>query len=187
MKKIIIAKKEKPHYNKTHDLSYSTRSIARVFTELGERKKAIVEEMEFGALRHIPELNISHKLLRELILSFDLYHEFLDTCYAKVYITSAKIGDALGLNSGGGHFFEKVAYSKLNEQQKEIVDSFKSATLASLTKSVIDMSVKGEKNLLKFKTTFLVFVQKCFLLPTIVSIVSPVHKTHILHVETIRQ
>ncbi|KAL4350161.1 uncharacterized protein DS421_10g298110 [Arachis hypogaea] len=95
MKKITISKKEKPHYNKTHDLRCSTRSIARVFIELSERKKAIVEEMKFGALRHIPELNISHKLLRELILSFDLYHGFLDTCYANVYITSAKIKDAM--------------------------------------------------------------------------------------------
>ncbi|KAL4345125.1 hypothetical protein AHAS_Ahas11G0247100 [Arachis hypogaea] len=64
------------------------------------------------------------------------------------------------------HFPKKVAYNKLNEQQKEIVDNFKGATLASLTKSTIDMSVEREKNLLKFKRTFVVFVQKCFLLPT---------------------
>ncbi|KAL4350162.1 hypothetical protein AHAS_Ahas10G0114400 [Arachis hypogaea] len=66
----------------------------------------------------------------------------------------------------GDHFPEKVAYNKLNEQQKEIIDNFKGATLVSLTKSMIDMSVEGEENLLKFKTTFIVFIHKCFLLPT---------------------
>ncbi|KAL4321737.1 hypothetical protein AHAS_Ahas14G0140400 [Arachis hypogaea] len=70
MKKMTISKMEKPHYN--------------VFAQLSERKKATVEEMGFGALRHIPKLNVSHKLLRELILCFDLYHRFLDTRYGKV-------------------------------------------------------------------------------------------------------
>ncbi|KAL4371953.1 hypothetical protein AHAS_Ahas06G0217300 [Arachis hypogaea] len=83
--------------------------------------------MGFGALRRIPELNVSHKLLRELILCFDLYHGFLDTHYGKIYIIPAKIGDALGLNLGRDHFPKKVTYNKLNEQQKEIVDSFKAA------------------------------------------------------------
>ncbi|RYR54949.1 hypothetical protein Ahy_A06g030203 [Arachis hypogaea] len=109
--------------------------------------------MGFGALRRIPELNVSHKLLRELILCFDLYHGFLDTHYGKIYIIPAKIGDALGLNLGRDHFPKKVTYNKLNEQQKEIVDSFKGAILASMTKFVIDMSVEREENLLKFKMT----------------------------------
>ncbi|RYR72436.1 hypothetical protein Ahy_A02g006655 [Arachis hypogaea] len=56
--------------------------VNRVFTELSEEKKTIVEEMRFDALRHIPKLNVSHKLLRKLILSFDLYHGFLDTRYS---------------------------------------------------------------------------------------------------------
>ncbi|RYR05473.1 hypothetical protein Ahy_B06g085340 [Arachis hypogaea] len=144
---------------KTHDLRCSTRSIARVFTELSEEKKTIVEEMGFGALRRIPELNVSHKLLRELILCFDLYHRFLDTHYGKIYITSAKIGDALGLNSGGDHFPKKVAYNKLNEG--------------------------GE--LAEIQDDFIVFVQKCFLLLTTISIISSVHKPPALHVEIVRQ
>ncbi|KAL4321738.1 hypothetical protein AHAS_Ahas14G0140500 [Arachis hypogaea] len=49
------------------------------------------------------------------------------------------------------------------------------------------MSVEREENLLKFKTTFIIFIQKCFLLPTTVSTVSPVHKPHALYVETVRQ
>ncbi|KAL4390118.1 hypothetical protein AHAS_Ahas03G0113100 [Arachis hypogaea] len=82
---------------------------------------------------------------------------------------------------------EKVEYKKLSEEQKEITDSFKCATLASLTKSVIDMSVEGEENQVKFKRTFVVFVQKCFLLPTTISMVSPIHKPPALHVDTIQR
>ncbi|KAL4365865.1 hypothetical protein AHAS_Ahas07G0148800 [Arachis hypogaea] len=78
-------------------------------------------------------------------------------------------------------------YKKLNEQQKKIIDSFKGATLASLTKSMMEMSVEGEENLLKFKTMFFFFIQKCFLLPTTISIVSPIHKSHVLHVEIVRE
>ncbi|KAL4276917.1 hypothetical protein AHAS_Ahas20G0255100 [Arachis hypogaea] len=187
---------------------------------MSEQKKAIVEEMGFGALRHIPSLNVLHKLSRELILFFDLYKGFLETRYEKICITPTKIRDALGLNSSaiilfsfyiciflsfsyfyinlfilnyfgavaivGANFPEKFEYNKPNEQQKKFIDSFKSATLASLTKSVIEMSVEGEKSLMKFKRTFTVFIQKYFLLPTRISIVSPIHKPPVLHVETVR-
>ncbi|RYQ99166.1 hypothetical protein Ahy_B07g087055 [Arachis hypogaea] len=131
--------------------------------------------MGFGALGHIPELNVSHTLLRELIRCFDVYQECLDTLYGKIYKTLAKIRDALGINFGRDHF----------PKRKEIVDSFKGATLASLTKYVIDMSVEGEENLLKFKRTFVVFIQKCFSLPTTVSTISSVHKPPVLHVEIV--
>ncbi|KAL4299788.1 hypothetical protein AHAS_Ahas17G0135900 [Arachis hypogaea] len=52
--------------------------------------------MGFGALGHIPELNVSHTLLRELIRCFDVYQECLDTLYGKIYKTLAKIRDAGG-------------------------------------------------------------------------------------------
>ncbi|KAL4316497.1 hypothetical protein AHAS_Ahas15G0291000 [Arachis hypogaea] len=105
-------------------------------------KKTIVEKMGFGALAHIPELNISHMFLRELICCFDSYHGCLDTLYSKTYIIHAKIRDALGINFGGIIVFT----------------FYICATLVSLTKSVIDMSVGGEKNWLKFKTTFVIFI-----------------------------
>ncbi|RYQ85698.1 hypothetical protein Ahy_B10g105287 [Arachis hypogaea] len=205
IKKTTVTKKEKPHYNvsiytlnktlflyykyiitycfkslqKTHDLRWQTKLIARVFKGMSEEKKNIVEEMEFGVLPHIPEMNISRKLLKELIRCYDAYNGWLETLYCKIYITPAKIRD--------DRFPQKVEYRKLSEEQKEIIDSFKGATLASLTKSVIDMSVEGEENQMKFKRTFVVFVQKCFLLPTTVSIVSPIQKPLALHVDTVQQ
>ncbi|KAL4288268.1 hypothetical protein AHAS_Ahas19G0269200 [Arachis hypogaea] len=46
---------------------------------MSDDKKAIVEELEFAAIRHIPALNVSHKLLKKLAYSFDLYNNTLDT------------------------------------------------------------------------------------------------------------
>ncbi|RYQ97239.1 hypothetical protein Ahy_B08g093263 [Arachis hypogaea] len=49
------------------------------------------------------------------------------------------------------------------------------------------MSVEGEENRKKFKRTFVVFIQKSFLLPTTVSVVSPIHKPPIFHVDNIQK
>ncbi|RYR43690.1 hypothetical protein Ahy_A08g040099 [Arachis hypogaea] len=88
----------------------------------------------------------------------------------------------------GDNFPEKVVYNKLNKEQKEIVDNFKGVTLASLlTKPVLEISVEGEENLLKFKRTFIIFIQKFFLLPIAISTVSPIHKPVVLHVDTVRE
>ncbi|XLT24127.1 hypothetical protein HN873_055419, partial [Arachis hypogaea] len=78
-----------------------------------------------------------------------------------------------------------VDYNRLNPADKEIIDSFKCVTLVSLTKPILDMSVKGEENRQKFRRTFVIFVQKCFLLSTTVSMASPIHKLPTLRVENI--
>ncbi|RYR47786.1 hypothetical protein Ahy_A07g033752 [Arachis hypogaea] len=49
------------------------------------------------------------------------------------------------------------------------------------------MSVEGEENWQKFKRTFVVFIQNCFLLPTTVSVASPIHKPPIFHVDNIQE
>ncbi|QHO28454.1 uncharacterized protein [Arachis hypogaea] len=153
MKKMMVTKKEKPYYNKNHDLRCQTKAIARVFKEMSQENKNIVEEMRFGGLAHVPEMNVSHKLLRELIRCYDDYHGYFDILYGRIYITPAKIRDALVINYGGDGFSEKVEYNKLTEEQKGTIDNFKGATLASLTKFVLDMSIEEEENRQKFKRT----------------------------------
>ncbi|QHO01267.1 uncharacterized protein DS421_13g413610 [Arachis hypogaea] len=133
---------------------------------MSQKKKDIFKEMGFGALAHIPEMNVSHALLRELIDCYDEYHGCLKTLNGKIYITPAKVAVALGISHGGNRFPKKVDYRKLNEEDKAIFDSLKCVTLVTLTKSVLNMSVEGEENRKKFHRTFFVFVQKCFLLRT---------------------
>ncbi|KAL4316152.1 hypothetical protein AHAS_Ahas15G0256500 [Arachis hypogaea] len=83
MKKMMVIRKQKPRYNKTHDLRCQTKAIARVFKAMSHEKKDIVEEMGFGMLAHVPEMNVSHSLLRELIACYDDYYGYLYTLYGK--------------------------------------------------------------------------------------------------------
>ncbi|RYR49607.1 hypothetical protein Ahy_A07g036125 [Arachis hypogaea] len=46
---------------------------------MSEAKKVIVRDLEFGGLMHIPPINMSHKLLKELANSFNLDKNKLDT------------------------------------------------------------------------------------------------------------
>ncbi|RYQ96408.1 hypothetical protein Ahy_B08g092154 [Arachis hypogaea] len=159
--KTMVTKKEKLHYNKTHDCRCQTKVIAIVFRDMTQEKKDIVEEMGFGAPEHLPEMNVSHALLRELIDRFDEEKGCLKTLQGKIYITP----------------------------QKGIVLLIRLITtnLTQKTRNVLDMSVEGKENRKKFKRTFVVFIQKCFLLPTTVSVASPIHKPPIFHVDNIRE
>ncbi|RYQ96759.1 hypothetical protein Ahy_B08g092630 isoform A [Arachis hypogaea] len=77
-------------------------------SKMGNNKKAIVEELEFAIMRHILALNVSHKLLKELTYSFDLYHSILDTRYNVIKFTPDKIVNALGLNTSSRSLFSPV-------------------------------------------------------------------------------
>ncbi|QHO49358.1 uncharacterized protein [Arachis hypogaea] len=157
--------KEKAHYNKTHYCRCQTRTIATVYRKMSQEKKEIVEQIGFGGLPHVPEMNVSNTMLVELIDRFDIERGCLKTLQGTINITPRKVAAALGINNGENLFPEKVNYSKLNPAENEIFDSVKNISLATLAKNVLDMDVEGEENQKKFKRTFVVFIQKCFLLP----------------------
>ncbi|RYR72831.1 hypothetical protein Ahy_A02g007045 [Arachis hypogaea] len=137
--------------------------------------------MRFGGLAHVSEMNVSNTLLIELLDRFDVERGCLKTLHGTIYITPWKVATALVITNRGNLFPEKVDYKKLNPVDKEIFDSIKNISLATLARNVLDMSVEGEKNWKKFKRTF------CFLLPTTVSVASPIHKPSIFHVDNIRE
>ncbi|RYR25072.1 hypothetical protein Ahy_B02g058705 [Arachis hypogaea] len=105
----------------------------------------------------------------------------------KIYITPQKVAAALGITNGGNRFSDKVDYNNLNPADKKIFDSVKNISFVTLTRNVLDMRVEGEENRKKFKRTFVVFIQKCFLLPTTISVASPIHKPPIFHVDNIQE
>ncbi|KAL4293206.1 hypothetical protein AHAS_Ahas18G0104900 [Arachis hypogaea] len=75
--------KEKAHYNKTHYCRCQTKAISTVYREMSQEKKDIVEEMGFGSLANVPEMNVSNTLLKELLDRFDEEKGCLKTLQGK--------------------------------------------------------------------------------------------------------
>ncbi|MED6171850.1 hypothetical protein PIB30_044636 [Stylosanthes scabra] len=79
-------------------------------------KRALVDEMGFGALSNLPNYYLKHKVMKELINRYDIYDNTIHAIGGKVQITTHKIGNALGLSSKGKAFDEKVSPKELNEE-----------------------------------------------------------------------
>ncbi|RYR14541.1 hypothetical protein Ahy_B04g071139 [Arachis hypogaea] len=129
--------------NQTKDLKCATHLLSDKFRNMTEEKKAIVRDLEFGGLMHIPPLRVHHQLLRELANNFKLGENRLETGYGSFKITPRKIGHALGINATGNLFPQKVEYKKLSEDDKIIFRRFQGKTLKSLTDEMMDIGVDG--------------------------------------------
>ncbi|RYR59159.1 hypothetical protein Ahy_A05g024994 [Arachis hypogaea] len=91
--------------NQTKDLKCATHLLNDKFRNMTEEKKAIVRDLGFGGLMHIPPLRMEHQLLRELANNFKLGENRLKTGY-------------------GNLFPEKVEYKKLSDDDKIIYRRF---------------------------------------------------------------
>ncbi|RYQ88266.1 hypothetical protein Ahy_B09g095560 isoform C [Arachis hypogaea] len=87
--------------NQTKDLKCATHLLSDKFRNMSEEKKAIVRDLGFGGLMHIPPLRVDHQLLRELANNFKLGENRLKTGYGSFQITPKTIGHALGINATG--------------------------------------------------------------------------------------
>ncbi|RYR65987.1 hypothetical protein Ahy_A03g011912 [Arachis hypogaea] len=96
---------------------------------MSEEKKAIVWDLGFGGLMHIPPMRVHHKLLKELANSFKLRKNTLETSYDLFRVKSNTIEIALGLNASGDLYFDKVSYKELSEENKQIFKRFQGKTL----------------------------------------------------------
>ncbi|RYR69933.1 hypothetical protein Ahy_A03g016467 [Arachis hypogaea] len=159
--------------NQTKDLKCATHLLNDKFRNMTEEKKAIVRDLGFGGLMHIPPLRVDHQLLRELANNFKLGENRLKTRYGSFQITQKKIGDALGINATGDLFPEKVDYKKLSDDDKIIYRRFQGKTLKSLTDEMMEIGVGNEEEHLMFKRIFILYIQMAFLLPTTINKISP--------------
>ncbi|RYR65411.1 hypothetical protein Ahy_A03g011343 [Arachis hypogaea] len=171
--------------NQTKDLKCATHLLNDKFRNMTEEKKAIVRDLGFGGLMHIPPLRVDHQLLRELAKNFKIGENKLRTGYGSFHITPKKIGDALGINATGDLFPEKVDYKKLSESDKIIYKRFQGKTLKSLTDDMMQIGVGNEEERLMFKRIFILYIQMAFLLPTTINKISPVHLVPIFEMEGI--
>ncbi|QHO24786.1 uncharacterized protein DS421_12g375300 [Arachis hypogaea] len=159
--------------NQTKDLKCATHLLSDKFRNMTEEKKAIVRDLGFGGLMHIPPLRVDHQLLRELANNFKLGENRLKTGYGSFQITPKTIGDALGINATGNLFPEKVEYKKLSDDDKIIFRRFQGKTLKSLTDEMMEIGVGNEEERLMFKRIFILYIQMAFLLPTTINKISP--------------
>ncbi|QHO46362.1 uncharacterized protein DS421_6g186730 [Arachis hypogaea] len=158
--------------NQTKDLKCATHLLSDKFRNMTEEKKAIVRDLGFGGLMHIPPLRVDHQLLRELANNFKLGENRLKTGYGSFQITPKKIGHALGINATGDLFPEKVEYKKLSDDDKIIYRRFQGKTLKSLTDEMMEIGVGNEEERLMFKRIFILYIQMAFLLPTTINKIS---------------
>ncbi|RYR31627.1 hypothetical protein Ahy_B01g056468 [Arachis hypogaea] len=91
---------------------------------MSEAKKAIIWELEFDGLIHIPPMNVPHKRLKELAYSFNLEKNKLDTRHSSLKVKPKKIGVVLDLNASRDLFPENVSFKDLFKENKEILRRF---------------------------------------------------------------
>ncbi|KAL4395104.1 hypothetical protein AHAS_Ahas02G0218600 [Arachis hypogaea] len=134
--------------NQTKDLKCATHLLSEKFEHMSEKKKAIVRDLGFGGLMHIPPMRVHHKLLKELANSFKLGKNTLETSYGSFRVKPNTIGVALGLNASGDLFPEKVSYKELSEENKQIFRRFQGRTLKNLTDGMMSIGVGNEQDCL---------------------------------------
>ncbi|QHO23940.1 uncharacterized protein DS421_12g367960 [Arachis hypogaea] len=173
--------------NQTKDLKCATHLLSDKFRNMTKEKKAIVKDLGFGGLMHIPPLRVDHQLLRELANNFKLGENKLKTGYGSFQITPKIIGDALGINATGNLFPEKVDYKQLSDDDKIIYRRFQGKTLKSLTDEMMEIGVGSEEERLMFKRIFILYIQMAFLLPTTINKISPVHLAPIFKMDGISE
>ncbi|RYR03436.1 hypothetical protein Ahy_B06g082384 isoform B [Arachis hypogaea] len=159
----------------TKDLKCATRLLSEKFKKMSEPKKAIVHELGFGGLMHIPPMNMPHKLLKELANSFKLGKSILETSYGSFKVKPKIIEVVLGINASGDLFPDKVSYKNLSEENKLIFRRFQGNTMKKLTDEMMSIGVENEQDWLMFKRIFILYIQMAFLLPSTIIKVSPVH------------
>ncbi|MED6125683.1 hypothetical protein PIB30_070932 [Stylosanthes scabra] len=113
------------------------------------------------------------KVLKQIYNSFDTYDNTIHAVAEEVEITTEKIGNALGLNHIGSIYEEKITPRELSAEDYTAYKFFQGKTQAALSSLIFKTKVDTEENKILFKRAFLLYIQKCFLLPTSAPNVTP--------------
>ncbi|MED6114708.1 hypothetical protein PIB30_083023 [Stylosanthes scabra] len=187
MAKKLKGSGKKKQYNKSNRTRCSPSDVAKLLEKLSSVQKAVVRDMGFGALENLSILNISKKMMMELVDSFNTNDNSMRTTLGRIKLDASKIGDALGLNARGNTYEKKIDNKKLSDEQKATVNSFKGVTILSLKRTIIETTVGSKESTRKFKKAFILFVQKTFLCATNSNSLSPKHFPAIANVDNPRQ
>ncbi|MED6161345.1 hypothetical protein PIB30_059833 [Stylosanthes scabra] len=149
--------------NQGHLFRCLPTTVATMFVYLKENpdKRALVDQMGFCALSHLPNNNLDQVLLKHLFDRYDIYDNKMYSDAAAVKITTKKIGDALGLSSNG-------------------------KTTIALQDLIKSTPLDTDDNRKLFMRSFICFIQKVFLLPNSTANIIPTALPTIFDLENIR-
>ncbi|MED6193768.1 hypothetical protein PIB30_022556 [Stylosanthes scabra] len=172
-----------------HDFTCVPLSVLTIFRKClndDQEKMKIVEELGFGLFRHLPLYYLKHQVLKQIFIRFEPYDHTIHTVAGDVEITTEKIGKALGLKYTGTTYPEKVVSKDLNGDDYAVFKYFQGITQAALKKLIFNTPVDTNENRDLFKRAFLLYIQKCFLLPTSAANISPRALPTIFNLENTR-
>ncbi|MED6106053.1 hypothetical protein PIB30_001445 [Stylosanthes scabra] len=145
-----------------------------------------MEELGFGAFRHLPLYYLKHQVLKQIFLRFEPYDHTIHAVAGDVEITIEKIGNALGLKYTGTTYPERVVSKDLNDDDYAVFKYFQGISQVALKKLIFTTPVDTDENRDLFKKTFLLYIQKRFLLPTSAANISPRALPTIFNLENTR-
>ncbi|RYQ82434.1 hypothetical protein Ahy_B10g101022 [Arachis hypogaea] len=133
--------------NQTKDLKCATYLLSDKFRNMTEEKKAIVRDLGFGGLMHVPPLRVDHQLLRELANNFKLGENRLKTGYGSFQITPKTIGDALGINATGNIIIRLILYlPSASSSTTKMKRDFKNKYTVSPPPDIVCMALSDHPN-----------------------------------------
>ncbi|MED6146472.1 hypothetical protein PIB30_034700 [Stylosanthes scabra] len=120
---------KKKQYNKSNRTRCSPSDVAKLLEKLSCEQKKVVTDMSFGVLENLSILNISKKMMMELVDCFNTNDNSTRTTLGRITLDASKIRHAFGLNARGSTYEKKIDNKKLSNEQKAAVNSFKGAYL----------------------------------------------------------
>ncbi|MED6162695.1 hypothetical protein PIB30_073009 [Stylosanthes scabra] len=141
------AKREAKRPDKRSDSRCTPLKSRKIYDRLSDEKKALVDEMGLGAFQHLPNFYINHKVLIELVRSYDIFTNTISTSVGEFLITSEKVGHAFGLNCRGDLFEkrQKDFEDKRNGEEKQALDLFKGKSLTFVQDMVKDCPIETDE------------------------------------------
>ncbi|MED6137895.1 hypothetical protein PIB30_069333 [Stylosanthes scabra] len=169
-------KDTKPKKDQGHDFRCVPKSIAVIFDNClnkDPQKRALVDELGFRVFLNLPNYYLKQKVLKQIYNRFDTYDNTIHAVAGEVEITNEMIGKALGLNHTGSTYDDKITTKELRGEDYDAYKFLQGKTQAAVSSLIFNTKVDTEKNRILFKRAFLLYIQKCFLLPTSAPNVTP--------------
>ncbi|MED6222773.1 hypothetical protein PIB30_067643 [Stylosanthes scabra] len=172
-----------------HDFTCVPLSVSTIFRRClnnDEENMKIVEELGFGAFKHLPLYYLKHQVLKQIFLRFEPDDHTIHAVAGDMEITTEKIGKALGLKYTGSTYPERVVSKDLNDDDYAVFKYFQGISHAALKRLIFSTPVDTDENRDLLKRAFLLYIKKCFLLPTSAANISPRALPTIFNLENTR-